>query len=481
LPYLYVDLRDRALLHQHEAAWFHGWALASVVSTAGAGILAAEWLGWTGGFFLAVGAGLVALAMVCPFVSSDLAMILEGVTGVPGLARRTRSFLMNRVLRSLFATQRPEKAEAVILVTSALSFVYLFGAGLVLFRLALHMVDLGIWAVTGGQASWWESVLASLVVLGVWGGFLGVLMALLVTTLRTLFQASRPVEKAALPRRSTPEQGISLDGLAQELAVLPPFNALPPELVVNTVSSARMEHYRAGDWILRQGDAGSTCYVLRKGHCRAFVRDGAGEDVPVGDLGPGSLFGEVALLDSRPRTASVRATEDTEVMVIDGPRFIALVEEGHLDAEDVKTRIRFHGQLKSHAVFQWMAASSLAMLLQAAVIRRMSDGTVVLSEGEQGDTLYLIHSGDCRVSGSSLKTPVVLTAGDLFGEMVVFRHAMARTATVTSQGDSVLVEIPGEVARKSFAREFSAGVLLDRTMQQRMEGNAPPEAGRVTP
>ncbi len=212
-----------------------------------------------------------------------------------------------------------------------------------------------------------------------------------------------------------------------------------------------------------------------------FVRDGAGEDVPVGELGPGSLFGEVALLDSTPRTASVQATRETEVMVVDGPRFMALVEEGHQDAEEVKTRIRLHGQLKSHAVFQWMAASSLAMLLKAAVIRRISDGTVVLSEGEQGDTLYLIHSGACRVSGSSLQTPVVLTAGDVFGEMVVFRHAMARTATVTSQGDSVLVEIPGEVARKSLAREFCAGVLLDRTMQQRTEGTIPPTAGRVVP
>jgi CRP-like cAMP-binding protein len=72
--------------------------------------------------------------------------------------------------------------------------------------------------------------------------------------------------------------------------------------------------------VFRQGDPGDGYYVIESGRV-AVVEDGR----DIRELGPGDSFGEIALLRSVPRTATVRALGDAEFVVISGPRFIAAV------------------------------------------------------------------------------------------------------------------------------------------------------------
>ena len=80
------------------------------------------------------------------------------------------------------------------------------------------------------------------------------------------------------------------------------------------VSSA---HYQPGDVIIKQGDPPSSFYVIKQGEVdvvRSTTDDPGGEVVVV--LGPGSFFGEKALLNDEPRVASVRARTAVEVLVL---------------------------------------------------------------------------------------------------------------------------------------------------------------------
>jgi len=74
----------------------------------------------------------------------------------------------------------------------------------------------------------------------------------------------------------------------------------------------------AGETIVRQGDHGDEAYVLVAGE--AVVETSGGRSFP---LGPGELFGELALLTDRQRTASVVARTDVELMALDRRRFQA--------------------------------------------------------------------------------------------------------------------------------------------------------------
>jgi len=75
-----------------------------------------------------------------------------------------------------------------------------------------------------------------------------------------------------------------------------------------------LAHYDTGDFIIKKGEAPTNFYVLKEGEVEV-LRDGAGSEV-VAVLGPGSFFGERALLGNRPRVMSVRARTPIEVLVM---------------------------------------------------------------------------------------------------------------------------------------------------------------------
>ncbi|MBN1769674.1 MAG: cyclic nucleotide-binding domain-containing protein [Deltaproteobacteria bacterium] len=73
--------------------------------------------------------------------------------------------------------------------------------------------------------------------------------------------------------------------------------------------------FPAGERILREGDAGDAAYVVLRGRCRAFRGTDAGGET-LEEIGPGEVFGEVAILTRQPRTASVEALEPVTVLEI---------------------------------------------------------------------------------------------------------------------------------------------------------------------
>jgi CRP-like cAMP-binding protein len=74
--------------------------------------------------------------------------------------------------------------------------------------------------------------------------------------------------------------------------------------------------------LTRQGEIGHEFFVVLDG--RLMVLDG---HTPIATLGPGDFFGEIALVESRPRTATVRAEGIVRLMVIGHREFHALMDE----------------------------------------------------------------------------------------------------------------------------------------------------------
>ena len=74
--------------------------------------------------------------------------------------------------------------------------------------------------------------------------------------------------------------------------------------------------FAAGETIIREGDVGDAAYMIVSGRCRA-VRNADGQVEELGIMGPGEVFGEMALLLDEPRAASVVAEEPVVVTVLD--------------------------------------------------------------------------------------------------------------------------------------------------------------------
>lgn len=77
-----------------------------------------------------------------------------------------------------------------------------------------------------------------------------------------------------------------------------------------------------GDVVFRQGDAAADMYLIRQGQVRITRMTNDGVEVEVAVLGPGDFFGELALFDPGPRSATATAIGALEVEAVDRPTFM---------------------------------------------------------------------------------------------------------------------------------------------------------------
>jgi CRP-like cAMP-binding protein len=106
-------------------------------------------------------------------------------------------------------------------------------------------------------------------------------------------------------------------GRTKELAPLEPVD-------LERLARAAVERIvAAGTTVIRAGDVADDVYVVRSGTARVTVDGVDATEVP--DLGPGDLFGEIGLVRGIARTATVTASTELQLAVIDGATFLATV------------------------------------------------------------------------------------------------------------------------------------------------------------
>ena len=85
--------------------------------------------------------------------------------------------------------------------------------------------------------------------------------------------------------------------------------------------------YSEGDEILAQGDIGTSVYLIGRGNADVILEKPDGEKVRLYSIGKGELFGEMALIEDRPRAATLIAGNRTLVLEIKGDAFLALMRK----------------------------------------------------------------------------------------------------------------------------------------------------------
>lgn len=97
----------------------------------------------------------------------------------------------------------------------------------------------------------------------------------------------------------------------------PIFPGVPQEELVSLLTTAAPVRVPAGETIVREGERGDSLFLIASGTVRVSTRGEQDEDVPLAVLGPGDFFGEVSLLTGRPRTATVVALTETDLLRFD--------------------------------------------------------------------------------------------------------------------------------------------------------------------
>ena len=111
------------------------------------------------------------------------------------------------------------------------------------------------------------------------------------------------------------------------LRKVPLFNCLGEPEFEKLAQLTVDQTYPKGSMIILAEDVGDTFFIIRKGQIKISVFHADGREVIFSLLGPGKVFGELALLDGKPRSANAMALKDSELLTIRRSDFLQLIYE----------------------------------------------------------------------------------------------------------------------------------------------------------
>ncbi len=231
------------------------------------------------------------------------------------------------------------------------------------------------------------------------------------------------------------------------LAATPLFAGLPKAALESLVAHLTLVSLDVGVALFHEGDPGDALYVIVDGE--VAVQAEGPPLVEMARLGPGAFIGEVALMTEQPRSATVTATQPSELLRIDR-HTLSRVLADHGDV--LRAVLRF---VRERLVDRWMRTSPLFRpfddvqrneLAARFKFLEIETDTVLLSAGTKPDGLYIVLAGHylVRRDGATLAT---LGPGDLIGETALLAGGVFKS-DVVARGKGLALCLPASEFRE---------------------------------
>jgi len=232
------------------------------------------------------------------------------------------------------------------------------------------------------------------------------------------------------------------------------FSTLDPTAFDKLLSMLELKRFNDGDTVIRQGDVGDAIYFIARGEVRV-VREvampgGETKELQLARLGPGSLFGEMALVSADPRGASVVCEGQVDVLELTKEHADQVAAEmAHVGGAMRRfTQERMiQNLLATNPLFQPFDDDSKKQLLSKFTGHEVPKGTIFLEQGKPGPGLYVILQGQAEVlkwDGAEYVKVAVLGPHDVAGEISLL-HEEPATATVRTTTSATLLFLAREL------------------------------------
>ena len=151
--------------------------------------------------------------------------------------------------------------------------------------------------------------------------------------------------------------------------------------------------------VFHEGDAGDACYIVRSGTCKVTREHPDGRAITLATLGPGAIFGELAMLDGERRSASVEASENSELLALPASDMRSLIREHPEMAEKLVValtrRLREANERISRQSFQTVPSRV------AGVLNQLLAEETVTPIVRDGVTIRLRQADLAQLAGTS--------------------------------------------------------------------------------
>ncbi len=198
------------------------------------------------------------------------------------------------------------------------------------------------------------------------------------------------------------------------LQKIPLFSILNDQERLNLFNQMELVSYHDGQELVRQGEIGTEFLVLVRGNAKAFYSDGNGHEFNLADLIAGDAFGEIALIDDVPRTASIVANGICHVLVLKKEAFAEYVNTiGSPDR--AKQMIRLSSFIRRHPLFNKLDTKSQADLIDMLQFRNIMPNEEIRSNLDGQDCFHILYTGNVSVDSDDDAGYPRLEADDCFG------------------------------------------------------------------
>ncbi|XP_077352503.1 cGMP-dependent protein kinase 2 isoform X3 [Festucalex cinctus] len=206
---------------------------------------------------------------------------------------------------------------------------------------------------------------------------------------------------------------------------------LEPQHMREMVDSMYEKVYTQGQLVIQEGESGNYLYVLADGLLEV-IQSGK----LLGEMYPGTAFGELAILYNCKRTATVKAVTESHIWALDRQTFQALMMRTAQARNE-----EYFSFLRSVSLLQELPEEKLAKIVDFLEVDCFEKGEYIIREGEVGSTFFIIAKGEVIVTQSTegfaepqeIKT---LGVGDYFGEKALISEDLRSANIICDENDT---------------------------------------------
>ena len=243
---------------------------------------------------------------------------------------------------------------------------------------------------------------------------------------------------AILQAAKAAQDEASLSAAAAQVSPQVLFSALDPDSFKATVSVFEVRFVPNEQALVEEGTVGKEAFIVARGELDVSKKSNSpgGAPLALAKLGNGALFGEMALLSSAPRTATVTARKPSVVLVGSKAALDRVAarapEVGRVFAEFCRRRM-LDNLVRTNFILKAASPSERPALIERFMVRQFNQGDKIVVQGSAPDGLHIVALGEVNVMLNDGKEPTLvarLGPGEVVGEVALILRRPAITDVV---------------------------------------------------
>ncbi|KAJ3190882.1 Rap guanine nucleotide exchange factor 4 [Irineochytrium annulatum] len=261
---------------------------------------------------------------------------------------------------------------------------------------------------------------------------------------------------------------IDVQRMAQMIRHLVAFANLSDFVLEQLCGVVHFNEFEKGRIIFRQGDEGTSWYVVLSGRVQVLVSYtgsySMADSEPVRQLDEGDGFGELALVSDQPRAATILTLTPCKMLRVEKGDYLRIIRFNHDKQAREKVLV-----LKKIPIFALLPDMMLKSIANSMTQRTFPPGTELLAQGDEVNEVWFIREGVCEVEAwldfdttrIRIVTLGTISVGDYFGEASVKKGDIRSPYTIRSVSNVQVLILASNDARAKINRELAPSSLWE--------------------